>query len=151
MDDIDKSNLNRALNNLESVGAVWTIFHPDDTRAINEFLIKIGKENEKDAVNMQTCFIDFKMRKKLFDEFGVRGFTFVQNIGDAVFIPAGAPHQVQNLNSCIKIALDFCSPENLFFSAKTNATYRRLPKDNLNYADKLQVSKKTLKNFNLIN
>jgi hypothetical protein len=27
------------------------------------------------------------------------------------YIPAGAPHQVRNLTSCIKVALDFISPE----------------------------------------
>ncbi len=31
--------------------------------------------------------------------------------GDAVFIPAGAAHQVQNLFSCIKVAEDFVSPD----------------------------------------
>ena len=32
--------------------------------------------------------------------------------GDALFIPAGNPHQVRNLSSCVKVALDFVSPEN---------------------------------------
>ena len=32
-------------------------------------------------------------------------------LGDTVFIPAGACHQVRNLHNCIKIAEDFVSPE----------------------------------------
>ena len=28
---------------------------------------------------------------------GIEPWTFVQNLGDAVFIPAGCPHQVRNL------------------------------------------------------
>lgn len=44
-------------------------------------------------------------------EYGVRGWPIVQCEGEAVFIPAGAPHQVRNLQSCIKIAEDYVSPE----------------------------------------
>ena len=28
----------------------------------------------------------------------------------AVFIPAGCPHQVRNLQACLKVAVDFVSP-----------------------------------------
>ena len=44
-------------------------------------------------------------------EYGVRGWAIVQCEGESVFIPAGAPHQVRNLQRCIKIAEDFVSPE----------------------------------------
>lgn len=33
---------------------------------------------------------------------GIEPWTFVQNLGDAVFIPAGCPHQVRNLKVKIK-------------------------------------------------
>lgn len=36
----------------------------------------------------------------MFDGFastGIEPWTFVQKLGDAVFIPAGCPHQVRNL------------------------------------------------------
>lgn len=32
---------------------------------------------------------------------GIEPWTFVQNLGDAVFIPAGCPHQVRNLKVII--------------------------------------------------
>ena len=60
---------------------------------------------------------------------GIEPWTFVQKLGDAVFIPAGCPHQVRNLkvicniyatiltyvslSSCTKIYLTLC----LFFSS----------------------------------
>uniref|UniRef100_A0A803L2S6 JmjC domain-containing protein n=1 Tax=Chenopodium quinoa TaxID=63459 RepID=A0A803L2S6_CHEQI len=44
---------------------------------------------------------------------GIEAWTYVQNLGEAVFIPAGCPHQVRNLKSCIKVALDFVSPESV--------------------------------------
>ena len=31
---------------------------------------------------------------------GIEPWTFVQELGDAVFIPAGCPHQVRNLKVC---------------------------------------------------
>ena len=37
------------------------------------------------------------MRKRLKAEYDVTGFAICQCLGDAVFIPAGAPHQVYNL------------------------------------------------------
>ena len=36
---------------------------------------------------------------------GVEPWTFVQKLGEAVFIPAGCPHQVRNLKVCKSIAL----------------------------------------------
>ncbi|KAK9148170.1 hypothetical protein Scep_006927 [Stephania cephalantha] len=43
----------------------------------------------------------------------IEPWTFVQQLGEAVFIPAGCPHQVRNLKSCLKVALDFVSSENV--------------------------------------
>lgn len=33
---------------------------------------------------------------------GIEPWTFVQNLGEAVFIPAGCPHQVRNLKVKVK-------------------------------------------------
>ena len=61
------------------------------------------------------CFQSFYMDQPLLDrllvEEGVQGYAICQCLGDAVFIPAGAPHQVLNLHSCIKVAEDFVAPE----------------------------------------
>ncbi|GAX77805.1 hypothetical protein CEUSTIGMA_g5248.t1 [Chlamydomonas eustigma] len=38
---------------------------------------------------------------------------FEQHLHEAVFIPAGCPHQVRNLHSCLKVAVDFVPPESL--------------------------------------
>jgi [histone H3]-dimethyl-L-lysine9 demethylase len=35
--------------------------------------------------------------KKLYAPIGIEPWTFVQRLGEAVFIPAGCPHQVRNL------------------------------------------------------
>ncbi|NXT00273.1 HAIR demethylase, partial [Jacana jacana] len=46
------------------------------------------------------------------EECGVSGWTLLQFLGDAVLVPAGAPHQVQSLTSTISVEQRFLSPEN---------------------------------------
>ncbi|NWS63122.1 HAIR demethylase, partial [Chunga burmeisteri] len=46
------------------------------------------------------------------EECGVSGWTLLQFLGDAVLVPAGAPHQVQTLTSTISVEQRFLSPEN---------------------------------------
>lgn len=80
------------------------------------------------------------MLKRLDREHGVKAFTVVQFLGDAIFIPAGAPHQVRNLNSCIKAALDFVSPQGVDQCLLITDQLRYLSKKHVNREDKLQVS-----------
>ncbi|NXP76022.1 HAIR demethylase, partial [Ramphastos sulfuratus] len=47
------------------------------------------------------------------EEWGVSGWTLLQFLGDAVLVPAGAPHQVQTLTSTISVEQRFLSPENI--------------------------------------
>ena len=42
--------------------------------------------------------MDSELRQRLWQEEGVRGWAIAQCVGDAIFIPAGAPHQVQYEN-----------------------------------------------------
>lgn len=55
-----------------------------------------GQENppDHDPIHDQSWYLDQTLRKRLYDEYGVQGWAIVQFLGDAVFIPAGAPHQV---------------------------------------------------------
>ncbi|NXS52477.1 HAIR demethylase, partial [Brachypteracias leptosomus] len=47
------------------------------------------------------------------EECGVSGWTLLQFLGDAVLVPAGAPHQVQTLTGTISVEQRFLSPENI--------------------------------------
>ena len=42
--------------------------------------------------------MDDTLRERLWEEEGVKGWTIAQCLGDAIFIPAGAPHQVYRLD-----------------------------------------------------
>ncbi|NWV21036.1 HAIR demethylase, partial [Origma solitaria] len=45
------------------------------------------------------------------EECGVRSWSLLQFPGDAVLVPAGAPHQVQSLSGTIHVEQQFLSPE----------------------------------------
>ena len=55
-----------------------------------------GQENppDHDPIHDQSWYLDGVLRRRLYEEYGVQGWAIVQFLGDAVFIPAGAPHQV---------------------------------------------------------
>ncbi|XP_028791756.1 lysine-specific demethylase JMJ25 [Neltuma alba] len=80
-------------------------------------------------------------KKKLKEEFGIEPWTFEQKLGEAVFIPAGCPHQVRNLMSCTKVAVDFVSPENLHECLRLTNQFRQLPKNHRAREDKLEIKK----------
>ncbi|WVZ13099.1 hypothetical protein V8G54_017629 [Vigna mungo] len=85
-------------------------------------------------------------KRKLKEEYGQKHMIFqiligrvVQlKLGDAVFIPAGCPHQVRNLKSCIKVALDFVSPENVGECFRLTEEFRTLPINHKSTEDKLE-------------
>ncbi|KAA8540045.1 hypothetical protein F0562_026737 [Nyssa sinensis] len=87
-------------------GAVWDIFRRQDVPKLIEYLQKHWKEFHhinNAPVNLvvhpihdQTFYLNEKHKKQLKEEFNVEPWTFEQYLGEAVFIPAGCPHQVRN-------------------------------------------------------
>ncbi|KAJ7558616.1 hypothetical protein O6H91_04G048200 [Diphasiastrum complanatum] len=135
-------------------GALWDIFRREDVPKLRAYLMKHRHEfkhlDDKPLTKIvhpihdQTLFLDEEHKKKLKEEFQVEAWTFEQRLGEAVFIPAGCPHQVRNLKSCIKVALDFVSPENLQECINLTNEFRRLPQDHRAKEDKLEVKKMIL-------
>ncbi|KAK3095194.1 hypothetical protein FSP39_011276 [Pinctada imbricata] len=129
----------------EVPGALWHIFDAADADKIRDFLNMVGKERGEevelhhDPIHDQSWYLDNELRDRLYKEYGVLGYTIVQCMGDAVFIPAGAPHQVKNLHSCIKVAEDFVSPEHLNHCFSLTQEFRLLSDTHSNHEDKLQV------------
>ena len=88
----------------EKPGALWHIFDPEDADKIRDLLNKVAKERGEtiephhDPIHDQSWYLDEMLRKRLLEEYNVTGYTIVQCMGDAVFIPAGAPHQVTILS-----------------------------------------------------
>lgn len=126
-------------------GALWHIFDSCDADAIRDLLDKVAKEigepidHDHDPIHDQAWYLDAVLRDRLHKEYGVTGYAIVQCLGDSVFIPAGAPHQVLNLNSCIKAAEDFVSPEHVSHCFRLTQEFRYLSDTHTNHEDKLQV------------
>ena len=82
------------------VGAIWHVFHPRDADKIRDLLNKICLEKgEKlepntDPIHDQRFYLNSQLRKRLYTEYGVEAYAYPQCAGDVVYIPAGAPHQV---------------------------------------------------------
>lgn len=84
----------------EIPGALWHIYHASDADSIRDLLIKVAVEHGdsleqcSDPIHDQSHYLDEYLRDRLYKEYGVKGYAIVQCYGDAIFIPAGAPHQV---------------------------------------------------------
>lgn len=126
-------------------GALWHIYAPRDANKIRDLLNKVAIERgvklepNHDAIHDQSWYLDSELRGRLYNEYGVEGYTIAQCLGDSVFIPAGAPHQVRNLLNCIKVAEDFVSPENVLQCFNLTYEFRALTDEHYNHEDKLQI------------
>lgn len=129
----------------ELPGALWHIYNARDADKIRDLLNKVVVEKggrlepHHDPIHDQSSYLDGPLRERLYKEYGVEGYAIVQCLGDAVFIPAGAPHQVRNLHNCIKVAEDFVSPENVSHCFHLTQEFRHLSDTHSNHEDKLQI------------
>ncbi|XP_063046088.1 lysine-specific demethylase 3B isoform X2 [Engraulis encrasicolus] len=143
--DVDEMTKRRIYEGKEKPGALWHIYAAKDAEKIRELLRKVGEEQgqenppDHDPIHDQSWYLDQVLRRRLYEEYGVQGWAIVQFLGDAVFIPAGAPHQVHNLYSCIKVAEDFVSPEHVRHCFRLTQEFRHLSTTHTNHEDKLQV------------
>ncbi|CBQ68647.1 conserved hypothetical protein [Sporisorium reilianum SRZ2] len=111
--------------------AAWDIFRAEDADTLRAFLREEhAKLNfQDDPIHIQRFFITAPQRVKLFRKYGVKSWRIHQKAGEAVFIPAGCAHQVCNLTDCVKVAVDFVSPQNVERCFKLTAEFRELLKD----------------------
>uniref|UniRef100_A0A671NEI5 Lysine-specific demethylase n=1 Tax=Sinocyclocheilus anshuiensis TaxID=1608454 RepID=A0A671NEI5_9TELE len=143
--DVDDMTKRRVYEAKEKPGALWHIYAAKDAEKIRELLRKVGEEQgqenppDHDPIHDQSWYLDQTLRRRLYEEYGVQVWSIVQFLGDAVFIPAGAPHQVHNLYSCIKVAEDFVSPEHVKHCFRLTQEFRHLSTTHTNHEDKLQV------------
>ncbi|XP_027105205.1 E3 ubiquitin-protein ligase JMJ24 isoform X1 [Coffea arabica] len=144
-------------NNCESSqpGALWDVFRLQDVPKLIEYL-KVHKEFEtpdRDGLENDfvrhplydgTIYLNSYHKQKLKEEIGIEPWSFEQHMGEAVFIPAGCPFQVKNLQSTVQLGLDFLSPESLREALKLAEEIRGLPSDHDAKLQILEVGKISL-------
>lgn len=111
-----------------NAGAEWTIYPRRQAATVLDYLRRRCPA-DSDPMCTRSLFITKDLENQISEATGVRPFVFIQRVGEAVFIPAGCPHQVScldmaclpvpaahliacqvhNLGSSIKIATDFCT------------------------------------------
>lgn len=143
--DCDIANVNRVIKDGEVPGAIWHIYEASDADRIRDFLLKIAQErgfqvaDNHDVIHDQNWYLDGVLRARLYNEYGVKGYAIVQCLGDCIILPAGTPHQVRNIYSCIKIAEDFVSPQQVGHCLNLSNQFRKLTKTHTNNEEKLNI------------
>jgi lysine-specific demethylase 3 len=138
--DADVANIDRVIRDGEVPGAIWHIWEATDADRIRDFLLKIAMERgfkvekDHDVIHDQNWYLDGELRKRLHAEYGVKGYAIVQCLGDCIILPAGTPHQVRNLYSCVKIAEDFVSPQQMAHCLHLSDEFRKLTKVNFDFS-----------------
>ncbi|KAI5851633.1 hypothetical protein DFP73DRAFT_537920 [Morchella snyderi] len=101
-------------------GAIWDIFPPSASTHLRKYLnseefLKAheGAMELDDPIHRQVYYLTEEDMIKLYEANGVMAHRIYQEPGEAVFIPAGCAHQVRNRRSCVKVAVDFLTPENV--------------------------------------
>ncbi|KAF7805104.1 lysine-specific demethylase JMJ25 isoform X1 [Senna tora] len=135
-------------------GVLWDVFRRQDVPRLTEFLKMHWKEFGKpdDIVDKVVTrplydgviFLDRHHKRKLKEEFGVEPWSFEQNVGEAIFVPAGCPFQARNVQSTVQLGLDFLSPESLGVAVRMAEEVRCLPNEHEAKLQVLEVGKISL-------
>jgi lysine-specific demethylase 3 len=75
--------------------ALWHIYPPWAAEILSGFLrVRAGFRGQGDPIHSQTICMTPSLIELFFVEHGIQPYTIYQRPGQAVFIPAGCPHQV---------------------------------------------------------
>ncbi|KAK0485497.1 hypothetical protein EDD18DRAFT_1293050 [Armillaria luteobubalina] len=93
--------------------AAWDLYRREDNDAIRKFLKQKFQFEGQDPIHSQQFYLTEDLRLELWQLHHVQSYRVYQRPGEAIVIPAGCTHQVCNLADCVKVAIDYVSPENI--------------------------------------
>ncbi|KAI9295466.1 hypothetical protein K502DRAFT_277695, partial [Neoconidiobolus thromboides FSU 785] len=106
-------------------GALWHIFKREDIEMLKKFILRYKKDYVNcHPIHDQAVYLTEKDLEGLANDYSVVSHQIYQKPGDAVLIPAGCAHQVQNLHHCIKTAMDFVAPESALICTQLTNEFR---------------------------
>ncbi|KAF7983371.1 hypothetical protein HWV62_22363 [Athelia sp. TMB] len=121
--------------------AIWHIFPSDSVHTLRQFLVDAtAYDGIGDIIHSQTVCVTPAMLDILASVHNIRPYVIKQSPGEAVFIPAGCPHQVSNACDAIKIALDFLDVESLNRTVQLAHEFRNHRKATSQGDDVLQLN-----------
>ncbi|KRY30960.1 Lysine-specific demethylase 3A [Trichinella spiralis] len=138
---LDEQTMNMARERIKDVGALWTVFKPSDSNNLRKYINSHFANLPivyYDPIHDGTCYLDATARADLVRR-GIQPIMFLQMRNEAVFIPAGAAHQVLNLQCCVTATLEFFSPEGINRSLKISNELQKLSFEHINRGDQLQI------------
>ncbi|GLH05429.1 Uncharacterized protein GBIM_11030 [Gryllus bimaculatus] len=115
----DQTTIERIKKNGDIPGAIWHVYDRKDSKKINDLLKTVNfsrgilSQPNQNLINGQNWYLDGILRGRLHREYGIEGHAILHCLGDAVIIPAGAPHQIRYLKSCIMVKHAFVSLQNM--------------------------------------
>ncbi|CAJ0853726.1 10250_t:CDS:2, partial [Entrophospora sp. SA101] len=127
---------------LKPAAAVWDFYHANDLPKVRKFLHEHSQKmgiRIDDPIHDQRYYLNELLRAMLLQEQGVKGWRIYQNPGDMVFIPAGCAHQVCNYTACVKVAVDFVSPESVNRIYNVGKELYRISHNHARHEDILQL------------
>ncbi|XP_074589340.1 E3 ubiquitin-protein ligase JMJ24 [Curcuma longa] len=133
-------------------GVVWDVFRRQDIPKLNEFLKTHWKHltNTSQSTDSvlpvydQAVYLSKDKKQMLKEEFRIEPWSFVQHVGEAVFIPSGCAFQLRYLQSSVQLVLNFLSPESLRVSSRMADEIRCLPNNHEAKIKMLEVGKMSL-------
>ncbi|CAN4078997.1 unnamed protein product [Withania somnifera] len=151
-EDLNGSSLNSS--DISRSGALWDVFRRQDVPMLVEYLrFHWEKNGDSDHLTDDSVpsplydgivYLNEHHKRKLKELFGIEPWSFEQHLGEAVFIPAGCPFQVRNLQSTVQLGLDFLSPDSLGEAVRMAEEIRGLPNTHDAKLQMLEVGKISL-------
>lgn len=86
--------------------ALWHIFKAEDAPKLREFIKDVFNCTSTDPIHSQQFYLGPHHLADLKAQYGVVPFVIHQAVGEAIFIPAGCPHQVSSNNYQYKTISD---------------------------------------------